>query len=86
MTFAEELVTAAAQAMEAQHAAAASAAGVPAFLTADTLAPQARVAVLGALETLAAKPDGYLRNQEDGGITYTRTLRKLVEELEAGQP
>lgn len=40
-------------------------------------------AVVAVLKQLAAKPDGYLRMQEDGGITYTRTLRELVEDIES---
>ena len=59
------------------------------YYTQDQLADisrDAHAAVLAVLKRLAAQPDGYLRWQEDGGITYTRTLRKLVEELEAGQP
>jgi hypothetical protein len=43
---------------------------------------RAERAAVAILRELAAKPDGYLRSQEDGGITYTRTLRKLAEELE----
>lgn len=40
-------------------------------------------AVVAVLKRLAAKPDGYLRHQEDGGITYTRTLRELAEDIES---
>jgi len=47
--------------------------------------PAARKAVVAVLRELAAKPDGYLRSTKDGGITYTRTLRGLADEVEAGE-
>lgn len=51
----------------------------------EQLADQARFAVVAVLRELAAKPDGYLRYQEDGGITYTRTLRELADLVERGE-
>ena len=87
MSLAEDLVAAAAQAIDAHlHEV-----NDPALAGDWTSSPEdftgyATVAVAAALKRLAAKPDGYLRSQEDGGITYTRTLRKLAEDLEAGRP
>lgn len=69
MSLAEDLVTAAARAMQ-------GAAYGPATKR------KAQLAVAAVLKRLAAKPDGFLRHQEDGGITYTRTLRELADEIE----
>lgn len=53
MTLAEELVRAAAERMAEQHQEAAAASGLPPFLTANTLAPQAAVAVVAVLKRLS---------------------------------
>lgn len=55
--------------------------------TPATWAEQApRGLIVAVLRELAAKPDGYLRYQEDGGITYTKTLRGLADHIEKDMP
>jgi hypothetical protein len=49
--------------------------------TAPDYQVEARAATAAVLRELAAKPDGYLRWEEDGGILYARNLRKLAAEL-----
>jgi hypothetical protein len=73
VSLAEDLVTAAAQALYVNHS---QAREVREFRT------DATAVVVAVLKRLASKPDGYLRHQEDGGITYTRTLRELAEDIE----
>lgn len=86
MSLAEDLVTAAAQAICQTYDKSVTEASLPVIHAThrDEWTPEARAAVVAVLKRLAAKPDGYLRSQEDGGITYTRTLRELVEDIEGG--
>lgn len=84
MSLAEDLVTAAAQAICQTYDKSVTEVSLPVIHATqpDEWTPEATAAVVAVLKRLAAKPDGYLRHQEDGGITYTRTLRELVNEIE----
>lgn len=85
MTLAEDLVTAAAEAICQTYDKSVTTASQPVIHATkpEEWTPEARSAVVAVLKRLAAKPDGYLRMQEDGGITYTRTLRELAEDIES---
>lgn len=83
MSLAEDLVTVAAQAIRDAYDEDCNALAAGQAVADGWWTSEAQAAVVAVLKRLAAKPDGYLRHQEDGGITYTRTLRELAAEIES---
>lgn len=84
MSLAEDLVTAAAEALHREHLVASEAAGLPPFLTAATLTPQARTAVAAVFGELAEQGYTYVISAQAEGPRRL-AIQALASRVERGE-